>query len=79
MVHWIGNSKIKTLYYNNVFEWKTIIDELESSLTGSPIDDKNTEVLVVVVEENSEKDMTEGAKASKINKSGDDMEIDIEE
>ena len=37
MAHWIRYSKIKTLYYNDFFEQKKIIDELEASLTGAPI------------------------------------------
>ena len=38
MPHWIGHSELKILYYNEFFERKSIIDELEASLTGSPID-----------------------------------------
>ena len=38
MARRIGHSKLKTLYYNEYFERKRIIVELETSLTGAPID-----------------------------------------
>ena len=56
-----------------------IIDELEGSLTGSPIDTTNPEVPKVTAESNADEDITAGAKVSKINKAIDDMEIDLEE
>ena len=56
-----------------------MIDELEASSTGAPIDARNPEVFVVAVESNYEEDITAGAKASKINEASDDMEINIEE
>ena len=54
MAHWIGHSKFKTLGYNQFLEREIIIDELEASLTGSPIYAKTPEVLVVSVEENAD-------------------------
>ena len=52
-----------------------IIDELEGSLNGAPIDAKNYEVPMVYVEANSDEDITAGSKVIKINKSSNDMEI----
>ena len=48
-------------------------------MIGSPIDAKNTEVSVEYVEANSDKDITAGAKAIKINEASDEMEIDLGE
>ena len=62
-----------------LFEQERIIDELEGSLTGAPIDATNTEVPVVAVEENFDEDITVGANVSKVNESSDDMGIDLEE
>ena len=76
---WISYSKLKTLYYNGFFERKVIIDELEGSLTGAPIDATNLEVLEVYVKENYDETITAGAKVGKINESSDDMEIYLEE
>ena len=50
----IGYSKLKTLYNKDFFEWKRIIDGLEGSLTGAPIDATNTEVPEVTLEENAD-------------------------
>ena len=52
-----------------------IIDELEGSLNGAPIDAKNYEFPMVYVEANSDEDITAGSKVIKINKSSNDMEI----
>ena len=65
--HWIGHSNYNTLYHNGFFEGKSIIDELEAILTGSPVYAKNSEVLVVAVEAYSDEYITAGSKASKIN------------
>ena len=62
-----------------LFELERIIDEVEGSLTGAPINATNPAVTEVTVEENSDEDITAGAKVSKINKARDDMEIDLEE
>ena len=48
-------------------------------MTGAKIDIKDDEVMEVAVEENSDEDITAGAKVSKINWSRNDMEIDLEE
>ena len=40
--NWVGHSKLKGLYYNNVFDRKQMIEYLESDLTGAPIDASNT-------------------------------------
>ena len=69
---------MKTLDYNEFFERKIIIDELEGGLTGAPIYTKNPGVLVVAVQLNNDEDLKEGSKFGKINESGDEMEIDIE-
>ena len=52
---------------------------MEDSFTGAPIYDTNNEVLVLALNENADEEITEGSKASKINKSSDDMKIYIEE
>ena len=79
MAHQVGHSKLKPLDYNGFFERKSIIDELEGSLTGAPIDATNPEVPAVAVDENSDKYITSRAKVSKINKDSDEMEIDLKE
>ena len=48
-------------------------------MTGTPIDDKNPEVLTVAVEANADEYITVGAKIRKINKYSDEIEIDLEE
>ena len=48
-------------------------------MTGAPIDATNLEVPEVAVEENSDEDITAGAKFTKINKASNEMEIDLEE
>ena len=48
-------------------------------MTEAPIDSKNPEVPLVYVEENYDGDTKEGAKASKINESNNEMEVDLEE
>ena len=70
---------MKTLYYNESFEQKSIIDGLEVSFTVAPIDATNTKVSPVDIDANSVEDITAEAKVSKINKSSDNMEIDLEE
>ena len=62
-----------------LFELERIIDEVEGSLTGAPINATNPAVTEVTVEENSDEDITAGAKFSKINKSSDEMEIYMKE
>ena len=52
---------------------------MEAVLTGAPIDDRNTEMLVVDAEENSDRDITEGSNSIKISKASDEMEIDLKE
>ena len=47
-------------------------------MTVEPIYDTNPKVPAVDVESNSDKDIPSGANFSKINKSRDDMEVDIE-
>ena len=64
--HWIVHSKLKTLYYNKNIWRKNIIEELEGSLIGAPIDAKNTEVPEVDVEANYDCDITTRATAIKI-------------
>ena len=78
MDHCIGHSKIKTLDYNDLFERKIIIDELEASLSEHQQMLKILKFSVVDVEANADEDITSGAKDSKINKSIDEMEIDLE-
>ena len=56
-----------------------IIDELEGSLTGSPIDTTNPEVPKVTAESNADEDITAGAKVNEIKNPSDEMEIDLEE
>ena len=56
-----------------------IIDELEGSLTISPIDAKNPEVMEVTIESNADEYITARAKVRKIDQSIDQMEIDLEE
>ena len=56
------------MYYNEFFERKSIVDELEGSLDGAKIDAINPEVLAVDVEANSHEDITVISKVSKINK-----------
>ena len=73
MAHWIGHSKLKTSYYNGFLEHKRIINQLEATFTGAPIDAKNTEVSVVGVQANDNEDIIPGSKASKINEASDEM------
>ena len=62
-----------------MFEQKRIIDELEGSLTESPIDANNTEVTQVAVETNDDEDITASSKVRKIKEFSDDMEIYLKE
>ena len=62
-----------------VLNGKWLLIKLEGSLTGAQIDYTHTEVPVVAVEANADEYTIAEAKASKIKKSSDDMEIDIEE
>ena len=75
MAHWFFHSKLKTLYYNELFEQKIFIGELEGSFTGAPMDASDPKVAAVDVEANDDEDIIEGSKISKIYKSGDEMEI----
>ena len=68
---------MKKNFYNDCFERKSIIDELEGSFSGAPIDVTNPDVPLVAVEANDDEDIIEGTKTSKINKSRDKIEIDI--
>ena len=52
------------IYYNEFYEWKRIIYELEGSLTGAPIDATNPEVPEVAVEANADEYITAEAKVS---------------
>ena len=54
-----------------------IIDELEDSLTVTPIDATNTELLEISIEANDDEDITAGSKVGKINKDISYMEIGI--
>ena len=56
-----------------------IIDELEGSLTGAPIDATNHEVTEVTIESNYDYYSTSGFNFRKINKYIDEMEIDFRE
>ena len=60
-------------------ERKRIIDELECSLTESPIDATNDEVTQVAVEKNADGYISSRANFSKINEYSNDMEIYMEE
>ena len=51
----------------NILNRKSIIDELEGSLTGSPIDATNHEVPTLDVEESYDENITAGSKVSKKN------------
>ena len=70
-MHW--SLKTENIILNWFFERKSIIDELEVSLTGSPIDAINYEVPAVVVEANYDEYITAGAKAGRINKYSNEM------
>ena len=48
-------------------------------MTGAPIHATYPEVPEVAIQANDDEDTTSGAKVSKINKSTDDMEIDLGE
>ena len=71
--HWVGHSLLKELYYNNVFDRKQMIEDLESELTGTPKETSNTDNVDLAEQENVDKATTAEAKAIK------DMENDIKE
>ena len=52
---------------------------MEASLTGSPIDSKNTDVLVVDVEVYTNEYITAGDNYSKINKAIDELDFYLKE
>ena len=59
MIEWLIGLAIQKWkkYYNDVCERKRIIDELEGSFYGAPIDATNTEVPLVAVEVNYDEDI----------------------
>ena len=61
-----------------IFEQKIIIDELEGSLAGAPIDTTNPEIPALAVEANPDENIIVGAKVSKINEFSNGMEINLE-
>ena len=75
---WIGNSKLKTFYYNDFFKRKRVIEEVEGNFTRAPIDATNPEVTEVDIESNADEYITAGDKVRKIYKYIDEMEIDLE-
>ena len=82
-VHWVGQSKLKTLYVEDCFKIKTIINELEAILTGDTIElsdsgIKNNPYLLQESEvENADAYLT--ADSSNINEDNDNMNISMEE
>ena len=62
--HWVGHSKLKELYINDLFYRKQMIEDLEAGLTGALKEISNTENLAVAEEENVDESITAEAKAS---------------
>ena len=62
--YWVVHSKLKSLYINNFFEGKYIIDYLEAELTGALLKSSNTNNLAVDEEVNVDEIITAGFKAN---------------
>ena len=69
--HWVGHSLLKELDYNDFFERKMIIQDLEDNLTRAPIYASNTDYSAVAEEENAYEAIT------KADKYRNNMDIDI--
>ena len=62
--HWVGHSLLKQLDYNDIFNGKPMIDDLEYELTGESKETSNNDNLAVDEEANVNEAFTAEAKAS---------------
>ena len=62
--HWVGHSLLKQLDYNDIFNRKPMIDDLEYELTGESKETSNNDNLAVAEEANVNEAFTAEAKAS---------------
>ena len=62
--HWVGHSKLKTLYLKDFYNRKIIINEIEAGLSGNKIGHSdyvmknNTDASIVAEVENDDTDLT---------------------
>ena len=62
MYHWVGNSLLRELDYNDFFDSKYMIEYLKADFTESPRETSNTDNVDLAEEKNVVKSITAEAK-----------------